>query len=432
MVVLIYHKKKQIVLLSYALSYILVDKHKEVFYEMKRSSTSRNMVVTLNGTSIKKGIVVSFIVLFMTFLLSGILTSLKPEYRLTSSSINDLTRNIDSEAFLQLLGAENRFFSSALPEHAEPIKLSSIMFKVATSINPDDPRSLLGRELPGFSLFDSEIVVAGDGTNYTNMPYESPPPTEVLEQEREASITKNEAVNSGDEEAKAPPSLTTGDKKVVYIYNTHNTESYLPLLEGESDPNRAIHSKANVTIVSELLGKALSDEGIGSQVEKTDVQASLKQKGWNYAKSYTASRPIVESAMASNRNLNYMIDIHRDSQRKGVTTIKIGDKSYAKLAFVIGGDNPTADKNEKLAKGLHDLLEKKYPGLSRGIFEQGGKGYNGVYNQDLSQNAMLLEFGGVDNNLEELKNTVSAVADVFSEYYWQAEKVNGDSSAEKK
>lgn len=399
---------------------------------MKRSSTSRNMVVTLNGTSIKKGIVVSFIVLFMTFLLSGILTSLKPEYRLTSSSINDLTRNIDSEAFLQLLGAENRFFSSALPEHAEPIKLSSIMFKVATSINPDDPRSLLGRELPGFSLFDSEIVVAGDGTNYTNMPYESPPPTEVLEQEREASIDRNEVVNANDEELKNPPSLTTDGKKVVYIYNSHNTESYLPLLEGETDMNKAFHSKANVTIVSELLGKALEEQGIGSEIEDTDVQGSLKQKGWNYAKSYTASREIVQSAMANNSDLNYVIDIHRDTQRKDVTTIKLNGKSYAKIAFVIGRDNPNAEKNEKLAKDLHELLQEKYPGLSRGIFEQGGKGYNGVYNQDLSSNAMLLEFGGVDNNLEELKNTANVVADILSKYYWQAEKVNGDSSAEKK
>jgi len=399
---------------------------------MKRSTTSRNMIVTLNGTSIKKGIVVSFIVLLMTFLLSGILTSLKPEYRLTSSSIHDLTKHIDSEAFLQLLGAENRYFVSAMPEKAEPIKLSSIMFKVATSINPDDPRSLLGRELPGFSLFDSEIVVAGDGTNYTNMPYESPPPTEVIVQEREASINKNDVVNEDDGEPKTPPTLTTGDKKVVYIYNTHNTESYLPLLEGEDDPNRAIHSKANVTMVSELLGKALSEEGIGSQVETTNIQGNLKQKGWNYAKSYTESRSIVQSAMASNRDLTYMIDIHRDSQRKDVTTIKIGDKSYAKLAFVIGGDNPTSEKNEQLAKELHALLQKKYPGLSRGIFEQSGKGVNGVYNQDLSNNAMLLEFGGVDNNLDELKNTIAAVADVFSEYYWQAEKVNGDTNTEKK
>jgi stage II sporulation protein P len=206
----------------------------------------------------------------------------------------------------------------------------------------------------------------------------------------------------------------------------------LPLLEGENDPNSAIHSEANVTIVSELLGKELKSQGIGAQIESTDIQQSVKQKGWNYAKSYTASRPIVESAMASDKNIKYLIDIHRDSQRKGVTTIKINEKSYAKIAFIIGGDNPTAEKNEQLAKEIHALLDKKYPGLSRGIFEQKGKGVNGVYNQDLSNNAMLIEFGGVDNNLDELKNTVAAVSDVFSEYYWQAEKVNGNTTDEKK
>ncbi|WP_273129810.1 stage II sporulation protein P [Metabacillus sp. HB246100] len=401
---------------------------------MKRNYTNRRnqFVVTLDGTSIKKWIIISFIGLFMTFVLSGVLTSLKPEHRLTSSSINELTSNISGEAFLQLISAENRYFTSALPDKTEPIKLTSIFFTVATSINPDDPRSLLGRELPGFSLFDSEIIVAGDGTNYTNMPYESPPPTEVLEQEREASIDKNEVVTEAGDEAKSPPALTTGDKKVVYIYNTHNTESYLPLLEGEDDPDRAIHSNANVTLVSELLGKALNEQGIGNQVEETDIQSNLKQKGWNYAQSYTASRPVVQEAMTTNRDIDYIIDIHRDSQRKDVTTIEMNGKKYAKIAFVIGGDNPTAEKNEKLAKELHSLLEKKYPGLSRGIFKQSGKGVNGVYNQDLTSNAMLLEFGGVDNNMDELKNSVSAIADVFSEFYWQAEKVNSESKEDKK
>ena len=114
-----------------------------------------------------------------------------------------------------------------------------------------------------------------------------------------------------------------------------------------------------------------------------------------------------------------------------MTTATINEKSYAKIAFVIGEESPTAEKNSNLAKELHEAFQKKYPGLSRGIFKQGGPKNNGVYNQDLSNKAMLLEFGGVDNNLEELKNTSAAVADVLSEFYWQAEKVNADSESEK-
>ncbi len=43
---------------------------------------------------------------------------------------------------------------------------------------------------------------------------------------------------------------------------------------------------------------------------------------------------------------------------------------------------------------------------------------DGVYNQDLTERALLIEFGGVDNDLTELYNSAEALADVFSEYYW--------------
>lgn len=56
--------------------------------------------------------------------------------------------------------------------------------------------------------------------------------------------------------------------------------------------------------------------------------------------------------------------------------------------------------------------------------KQGGAGKNGVYNQDLSSNAMLLEIGGVDNTFEEMYLTVDAFTDVFSEFYWDAKAVD--------
>ena len=58
----------------------------------------------------------------------------------------------------------------------------------------DDPRSLLGRELPAFSLFDTEIAVAGEGTNYTNMPIESAPPLEILQAEKEAALQNTDGI----------------------------------------------------------------------------------------------------------------------------------------------------------------------------------------------------------------------------------------------
>ncbi|MFD2511703.1 stage II sporulation protein P [Halalkalibacter alkalisediminis] len=41
---------------------------------------------------------------------------------------------------------------------------------------------------------------------------------------------------------------------------------------------------------------------------------------------------------------------------------------------------------------------------------------NGVYNQDLMENFILIEFGGGDNHMDELLLSTEAFADVFSSY----------------
>lgn len=391
----------------------------------------QGIVVTINGTSIIKYSFALFVSMILVFLVTGMLTSLKPEYRPSSNSIHEFSSELDGEVFLKLLSFENHYFAKALPSQSVDFKLSPLFFRLATSVNPDDPRSLLGRELPGFSLFDSKIVVAGEGTNYTNIPIESAPPTEVLLEEREASIENLQTEE--DTKKVPPPSLSTGGRKVVYIYNTHNTESYFPFLKVEdtSDPDTAFHSTANVTLVSKKLLEELEERGIGATFEKKNIQSLLNNKGWEYGQSYDASRPVVQDAVAQNRDIQYLIDIHRDALRYKTTTVTIEGKSYAKIMFVVGGNNPNVDKNTELAKELHELFQKKYPGLSRGVIAKQGKGVNGVYNQDLSENAMLIEFGGVDNNMDELSRTAEAVADVFSEYYWQAEKVNGAETEKK-
>ena len=103
----------------------------------------------------------------------------------------------------------------------------------------------------------------------------------------------------------------------------------------------------------------------------------LNNKGLNYAKSYQESRNQSRRQWPHNKDIEYLIDIHRDSKRKKHTTITINGKEYAKIAFVIGGKNPNYEKNAALANKLHKALEKKYPGISRGVMKQGGAGNNG-------------------------------------------------------
>jgi len=57
---------------------------------------------------------------------------------------------------------------------------------------------------------------------------------------------------------------------------------------------------------------------------------------------------------------------------------------------------------------------KKYPCLSRGVFEQGLQPKN-TYNQDLHNNSVLLNIGGVENTFEEAYRTTGALAEAIKE-----------------
>jgi stage II sporulation protein P len=391
------------------------------------------MMITVNGTSIKKIVMLAILGFMMMFTVVGVMTSLKPEYRITSSSVNNVATHFPGEAFVHLFSFENHYFSQVLPVEKRKPKYSSMMFEMMTSVNLEDPRSLLGSELPGFSIFDSEIIVAGEGLDYTNMPYESAPPLEVMLAEREASVESlGQAEKSSEEKPVPPPKMTTNGKKVVYIYHTHTHESYLPALKGVTDLDAAFHPTVNVTKVGEKLAEEMEKRGIGAEVNTEDFIDKLVKNGMKYYQAYDVSRKTVEEAMTKNRDLQYFIDIHRDTRRRNDTTVTINGRNYARIVFIIGGNNAKYEKNLQIAKDLHELLQQKYPGLSKGVIQKKGAGTNGKFNQDLSENAILIEFGGVDNTFEELFRTASAVADVFSEYYWQAEKVQSPASGQKK
>ncbi|MBM7702973.1 stage II sporulation protein P [Metabacillus iocasae] len=354
-------------------------------------------------------------------------SAFKDQFR--SSVIYQTLSNYKAQSLFYLMSQENQHFSQALESDFQPVPFSSVALELTTNIRAKDSRSLLGSELPGFRIFDSNIIIAGEGTDYTTIPQESSPPLETILEERELAkeeIEKYEE-NEQNRETAPPPSMTTGDRKVVYLYHTHSWESYLPLLGLEGDPNenKAVDNKTNITLIGDILGKELEARGIGTTVDKTNMTQKLNEKKWKSSRSYTMSRGIVEAASLQNKELTYFIDIHRDSLRKDKTTVNINGKAYAKTVFVLGQGNKNFDQNLQLATDLHQRLQKKYPGLSRGVIgKPKTSGQNGVYNQDLSPNAILVEMGGVDNNMEELTNAAKAIADVFSEMYWDAEKVN--------
>lgn len=74
----------------------------------------------------------------------------------------------------------------------------------------------------------------------------------------------------------------------------------------------------------------LADKGIGSSLDKTDIMGNLNNKGLNFSKSYQESRSSVQTALANNKDLEYLIDIHRDSKRKKIRQLRLKVKSMPK------------------------------------------------------------------------------------------------------
>lgn len=204
------------------------------------------------------------------------------------------------------------------------------------------------------------------------------------------------------------PNPTEIKNPIIYLYNSHQLENY-------SNENLSIYGiTPNVLMGSYLLREKLNKLELPTIVEETNMSDILTKNNWNYSYSYQASRSVLEQKKTKYTTLKYFIDIHRDSVSKEYSTITINEKSYAKILFVIGKDHQNWEQNNKLAITLNNLIESKYKGLSRGVIGKTGINVNGIYNQDVSPNCILIEVGGVDNTIEEVNNTMDAIAHILS------------------
>ncbi len=196
---------------------------------------------------------------------------------------------------------------------------------------------------------------------------------------------------------------------LIYIYNTHQSEEYAPsnFVEGEIKPT--------VMMADYIMEDIFNKNKLSTLVEERSIKQILNDKNWKYYKSYDASRIYMNDTKNKNPSIKYFIDVHRDSLSKDKTTVEINGKSYAKVIFLIGVENPNYQQNLEFTTLINDKLNEKYPNLSKGIYKKGGEGVNGVYNQDNSKYTILIEIGGPNNTTTEVLNSTLAFCDVFME-----------------
>lgn len=196
---------------------------------------------------------------------------------------------------------------------------------------------------------------------------------------------------------------------LIYIYNTHQTEEYASntFLEQEVKPT--------VMMASYIMEDVFNKNNYKTLVEERSIKEKLNENNWKYYRSYEVSRLYLNDSKNKNPTLKYFIDVHRDSLERNKTTITINDKNYAKIIFLLGGENPKYLENKEFIEKINNKIEEKYPNLSKGIYKKEGEGVNGVYNQDNSKYTILIEIGGYENTTDEVLNSTLAFTECFLE-----------------
>lgn len=364
-------------------------------------------------------------------------------------SMKGFAASVSGAFFTSLLGMELPHMDKQV-EEGSPFsarKVASFLVRFLTDLNPDDPKSLLEMGMPGVGKDSAVLLRPGSGGDLEAPEDRGPeagsdadaepgadtapdggdgsPADEAPPAESPDASPSGEAQPSPQEAQEEPPASPQPDgRKVVFIYHSHNRESWFPELKaGTKDPNSG---KINVTLVGKRMADQLERLGVGTVHSDRDYSSTVKDYNWNF--SYKYSLQTVKEAMADNKDLKFFFDIHRDSQHRKMTTATIDGVDYAQVYFIIGHKNPNWEKNEAFANSIHQILEKEYPGLSRGIWGKTAATGNGEYNQSLAPDSVLIEIGGVDNTLAECYRTADVLAKAIARLYWEqegAEKTGG-------
>ena len=191
-------------------------------------------------------------------------------------------------------------------------------------------------------------------------------------------------------------SASGGGQKLIAMYVTHSDESYIP-----SDGTQSIEGQGGIYDVARQFRDALQAQGIDVIL---DESTHLPHDSGAYRRSRQTAERLLENRPDA------IIDIHRDGiPDQSEYTLTVNGENASRVRLLVGRSNQNSAVNREFAKQLKAVADKKYPGLVKDIFI--GKGN---YNQDLSPNAILLEFGTHTISKERVLESTGLMANVVS------------------
>ncbi len=215
------------------------------------------------------------------------------------------------------------------------------------------------------------------------------------------------------------------DSPVIAIYHTHTSETYMDDPRNQDSNGHVLPGNiGNIGKVGMELARILSEKYGFRVIHTTKVHDE------SYNRSYYNSRNTLKNLLNDNKDVDLVLDLHRDGiranvSREAITTV-INNQRIANVMIVMGNGkynygNQTAqnqsswDNNLHLANSMSTLMDQMYPGLLRRVEVRDTT--SNRYNQDLHPQSLLLEIGDYRNTTQEAMDAVRYVADVIGAMY---------------
>ena len=199
-------------------------------------------------------------------------------------------------------------------------------------------------------------------------------------------------------------------KPIIYLYNSHQKEEYSNKYMEDNNLLPTVYT------ASYMMKEKFDKLGLYTIVEDNDISKYLSDNNMKYSESYKASRYYLLENINKYDSIKLYLDVHRDAISHEYSTVNIDGVDCAKIMFVVGKEHDNYLKNLENTKLLNEMIKDKYPTLTRGVLEKEGAGVNGIYNQDLASNIMLIELGGNYNNISEVANTIDLIIPIIGDY----------------
>jgi len=193
--------------------------------------------------------------------------------------------------------------------------------------------------------------------------------------------------------ATVPVEKKDGNNSLVGVYHTHDDESYKPTDGLASAPK----GSGGIVKVGSRFAQEMEKKGLNVIHDKT---SHYPHDATAYERSRRTAAQLVKQGTAA------IFDVHRDAVPANVYALQKDGENLTKITIVLGRQNPNMKANESFAKKLKAIVDKKNPGLIKGILYAKGK-----YNQDLYPNLLLLEVGAHTNSRNAAEKSVSILSD---------------------